>query len=219
MKITITGAKGIIGTILSKSLLEHELTLLDLPFDITNLKELEEKVEGQDAIIHLAWDSKSENYLSQGINTDNILMAYNVYTAAFRKGAKRVIMASTVHADNFYKETKGLISIDRIPVPDSPYGASKVFIESLGRYFAEKGLGVICVRLGGVNREDEKPEDPYEAKVWLKHKDCVDLLRKCISAEKIKNNYEILYAVSENEGKRHDTSNNLGWSPKKGLIK
>lgn len=143
-------------------------------------------------------------------------MTYNVYKAAIKTRVPRVIMASSVHADNFYN-WKGpeLLSPYRIPIPDSPYGANKVFMESLGRYYATKGLEVVCIRFGGV--QGKPPLDDYEKLVWLSHRDCTELLRRCIEAESIPNNFLIIYGISDNANRIHDYSNPLGWAPQDGV--
>jgi len=215
-KIAITGAKGVIGSILRRGLSDYKITPIDLPeIDVRDYEKLLEIFPGHDVVIHLAWDTKTENYKSGRINPDNILMTYNVYRAAIETKIPRVIMASSVHADNFYNWKKQeLMSVDRVPVPDSPYGASKVFMEALGRYFASKGLEVICIRFGGVNPENKPPlDDFYERKVWLSHKDCISLIKRCIEARKIPNNFLIIYGVSNNTNRIHNYSNPLGWVP------
>lgn len=217
-KVAITGANGVIGTVLRKGLNEFEITHIDLSeVDVRDYGKLLGVFKGHSAIIHLAWDSKVENFRSGELNTDNLLMAYNVYKAATETKVPRVIIASSVHADNFYNwKGSGLLSPDGVPVPDSPYGASKVFIEALGKYYATKGLEVVCIRFGGVNAANRLPlNDYYESAVWLSHDDCIELVRRCVEAKSIPNNCLILYGISDNENRIHDFSNSLGWAPKK----
>ncbi|MDX1608359.1 MAG: NAD(P)-dependent oxidoreductase [Candidatus Spechtbacterales bacterium] len=221
-KIAITGAKGRIGTVLSEGLRGFKIEAIDLPnIDVTNYNQLLHAISGCQAIIHLAWQDM--NFKNEGFETNDHVMAVNVYKAALEAGVKRVIMASSVHADNFYsKDNKTLLSPQDIPTPDSIYGASKIFMEALGRHYAkDKNLEVICIRFGGVNTENRPPQPPfekysdawYESAVWLSHKDCVNLVNKCLSAQNIPNKYSIVYAVSENKNKIHDTSNPFGWKP------
>lgn len=126
-------------------------------------------------------------------------------------------MASSVHADAFYKPVKKKISPNKISFPDSPYGAHKIFMESLGKYYASRGLEVVCIRFGGVipeNTPTERGDNPYEFASCLSHEDCTDLVRTCINAKNIPNNFVIINGVSENEGRVHDVSNPLEWFPK-----
>jgi len=82
-----------------------------------------------------------------------------------------------------------------------------------------RGLEVICIRFGGVNPENavtEKvlAEEPLSPKIWFYHKDCIDLVRACIEAESVPNNFSIVYGVSDNPGRIHDITNPFGWNPK-----
>lgn len=220
-RLGIVGVKGKIGTVLQEGLKGYEITSLDLPeIDVRNYTSLVEKIGGLDAVIHLALnpnrDEIRENARNDVYDPDNSLMNYNVYKTALETGVKRVIMASSVHADNFYKwEGPGKLAVDNTPHPTTPYGANKVFMEALGRYYASQGLEVVCIRFGGVNPANKPPKDDfYENAVWLSHEDCVAIMNVCLKAEKIPNNFVILYAVSNNKDKIHDTSNPFGWTPK-----
>jgi uronate dehydrogenase len=144
-------------------------------------------------------------------------MFFNVYNAALETGVPRVIMASSVHADDFHtpKDTAP-ISPDRIPTPDSPYGAHKVFMEATGRYYATKGLEVVCIRFGGINRENTPPVrdiDVRERGVWFSHRDCVSLIKSILEAKTIPDNFALIYGMSNNADKIHDVSNPFGWRP------
>lgn len=52
-----------------------------------------------------------------------------------------------------------------------------------------------------------------ERNVWLSHSDCVSLIEKCLQADKIPENFAIIYGISNNSGKIHDISNPVGWVP------
>lgn len=215
-KVLITGSGGVIGSILSAKL-PHETTDFDLPHsNVKDFPHLLEKARGHDVVVHLAWDKKHDNWLTENLDPGNIQNDFNVYEAAHQAGVRRVIMASSVHADDFvgHKQT-GLLNPYALPVPDSPYGASKCMIEALGRYYASaKGLEVICVRYGGVNKTDTPPEAPYsERQVWLSQRDCVNLITSLIEAPEVPGNYAIVYGVSDNKDQLHDTTNSFGWEP------
>ncbi|MDP2641657.1 MAG: NAD(P)-dependent oxidoreductase [Candidatus Yanofskybacteria bacterium] len=220
MPIIITGAKGTIGRVLRN--LGSAITPVDLPeIDARNPKDLAEVFPGHDAVVHLAWNTATENWRSGQIDTDNILMAYNVYETALETGIPRVIMASSVHTDRFLSwKGEEPMSPLRIPMPTSPYGASKVFVEALGRYYAEhRGLQVVCIRFGGVTpqntiTQEMLREEPILPRVWLSHQDCVSLVDACLRAEYIPHNFVVVYGVSNNPHKLHDIANPFGWSPK-----
>lgn len=214
--IVITGASGIIGKVLREGLGQYPKTYLDLPeTDVTDLSKLQEIFPGNFAVIHLAWDTKTDNFRSGKTNPDNAVMFSNVYKAAIESKVKRVIMASSIHADDCENwQGRDLIKVDRTPIPDSPYGAHKVYMEALGRFYATKGLEVICLRFGAVNPQNLPPEDEEIGKaVWLSHQDCEELVKKCLEAESVPSNFLIIYAVSNNTNRIHDISNPLGWTP------
>lgn len=220
MNILVTGSGGVIGSVLQNKL-DHIITYFDLPdFDARDYRQLLEMARGHDAIVHLAWDTSTDNFRSDHLNQENILKTFNVYKAAVEAGVSRVVMASSVHADKFTdRRITGLLKPYDLPLPDSPYGAGKVMMEALGRYYADtKGLEVICIRFGGVNSEDLPPEGPNsERQVWLSHNDCSRLVAACLEAPNIPGNFQIIYGVSDNVNRIHDNSNPLGWEPVDGI--
>ncbi len=213
-RIIITGGNGNIGTILKNGLLNVAITNVDLPdVDMRKSEGLADFFVGHDTIIHLAWNSERENYRTEEIDTQNVQMAFNAFRAAMQTGVPRIIIASSTHADDYrIGQGEGLLSPYRLPTPKSPYGASKVMIEALGRYYAQKGLEVICIRFGGV-RKINKPRDADSAPRFLTHSDCCSLIQSCIAALQVPGNYAIVYGISKNSGAIHDTSNPFGWQP------
>lgn len=217
-RVLVVGSKGTVGSLLMAGL-PHDTTDFDLPeHDAEDYKHLYARAKGHDVLVHLAWDFDRDGWLGESLNPDNTQVSFNVYQAAVDAGVKRVIMASSVHADKFAGHdvaAKGLLQPFDLPLPDSPYGASKCFMEALGRYYADaKGLEVICVRLGGVNKANQPPEHPYsERQVWLSHQDCLSLMRACIEAPEVPYKYTILYGVSDNKDRVHDLKNPFGWQP------
>ena len=214
-KIVITGTKGTIGTVLSKGLRDYEILPIDLPkVDVRNYSQLSKAIKGSDTIIHLAWSTRKENLNSDSVDTDNTAMFQNIYRAALEYKVKRVIMASSVHADTFSNmNNRRLLRIDRDPQPDSPYGAHKIFMEKLGSWYATKGLEVICIRFGGVFPLNAAYDGDLPI-TGLSHPDCIELIKMCLEAKTIPNNYVILYGISENTKRIHDYSNPFGWKPK-----
>ena len=136
----------------------------DLPNDdARNYNDVLTAIAGCDAAIHLARDTRIKNWKTGNINPDNGLMTFNVYTAALASGLRRLIVASSVHANDYaYWKGPDLIDPYTLPTPDSPYGASKVFMEALGRCFARKGLEIICIRFMGLNADNRPASDDPE---------------------------------------------------------
>jgi uronate dehydrogenase len=197
--------------------LPYELTGLDLPDgDVGDYPRLVADCRGQDAIVHLAGEFTTENWLSGDIDPHNFRLDLNVLNASVEAGVRRVVLASSVHADDFIAH-KGpdLLTADAAqPVPTSPYGAHKLFIEGLGRHFAtHAGREVVAIRFGGVSPHGQRRDDSPDKPVYLSHPDLVACVRAAIEAPLPPSRYAVLYAVSDNEGRIHDTTNPLGWAP------
>ena len=219
-RVLITGANGIIGRILSKRLEEYELTLIDF-FEVdvrryNRLERLINRLGSYDAIIHLAWNTKTENHLSEKADPDNLLMAENVYQIALVKDIPRVVMASSIHADDFRNPKRNPLSPTDLPRPQSAYGRSKVEMETTGRRYSRYGLEVACIRFGAVGY-GEPPADDEGKLVWLSERDCVGLVKSIIDTTRIPDNFTIVYGVSGNQKRVHDFSNPFGWKPKDGF--
>lgn len=220
MKVLITGSSGTIGTVLVGGLADrHAITPFDLPNDdVRDYEQLFRAMSDVDCVVHLAWDTNLDNWQSGRISTDNTIQIINVLNAAVAAETKRVILASSVHADRYAdrgpEETRKPLDV---PEPDSPYGAHKCFMEALGRYYAMyAGLVVICIRFGGVYRDDLPPSHSTDAEwsVWLSKRDCIDLVDACIKAERSDHDFEVLYGISKTIGRIQDMSNRIGWEPR-----
>ena len=214
--VVVTGAKGVIGTVISGGLAGWEIRGVDLPeCDVRDYDQVLAAFRGAHAVVHLAWNT-TENFRSGIVEPDNHLMTHNVYAAARAAGVGRVVAASSVHADRFWPRRGALLRIDDLPVPDSPYGASKVFVEALGRYTAQLGIEVVCIRFGGVNSADSMPETEPERLVWLSHRDCRTLIARALIAPLPPGGYVALYGMSVYGGCLHDLTNAFGWCPQEG---
>lgn len=216
-RIVITGSRGSLGKILQKELQDvfdlvcidkkpdREKTIaLDIANDFAKFKNI---LKGKDVVIHLAWDA-IEDFPSKNIVQQNKVMAENVYRAAVEKNISRVIISSSVHTNDYSSVPSGThLSPQSENWPDTPYGATKIYIEHLGRYYSQKyDLEVICIRFGGVNEENKIRfnEDPLYDKVLLYKEDFLQLLRSCIEVKKVPANFAIFYAASNVNGRVHD---------------
>ncbi len=215
MKIAITGAKGTVGRALIAQLdpAKFEVTALDLPdHDANDLERLTELTKDHDALLHFAWDARHDNYKSGRIDTVNSQMMGNAYQAALANDIPRVIMASSNHAHNYeIRDADGKIRASiNPPIPDSPYGAEKVFMEALGRYYAhDHGLEVVCIRIGSLNDED-KPRPSVPSR-WISHADFGTLVVACLAADRVPDNFQIVYGVSKQAV--FDWANPFGYEP------
>lgn len=213
--VLITGASGVIGTVLRAGW-TGRTTSFDRPeHDARDAAALTAAAGGHDALVHLAWDTRAENFRNRGLAPDNLVMTRNVLEAAVAAGVPRVVLASSVHADAFAPGLRPRRSVDATPTPDSPYGASKVFLEALGRHYAaHRGLEVVAIRFGGVNRADVEPEgDASERAVWLPHADCVALVRSAVTAPLGPGRFALVVGVGDGPERVHDFGDGLPWRP------
>jgi uronate dehydrogenase len=215
--VVVTGSSGKIGSVLTDDAGPHEVREFDLPeCDMLDLSSVVQRCRGADALIHLAGQFTAENIFTDVIDPANVEMDLNAYRAAVQAGLPRVIVASSVHADQFYLHSgpDPLHPLAPHPVPTGPYGARKQMLEALGRHYcATAGLDVIAIRFGGVNRLDTIPDDPAEAAVRLTRADCRAVLLATIEAPVVPGRFAVLYAVSDNPKRHHDLENPFGWQP------
>jgi nucleoside-diphosphate-sugar epimerase len=215
--VLITGADGIIGTILRRRLADrYDLRLLsrkpmDEPAHVADLADyaaLRPAFDGVDAVVHLAAASDPDSEWDEVLSA-NIVGTRNMFEAAREAGVAQVVFASSNHAVGMY-EVEGAPGIYRVdpdkplvderaePRPDSLYGVSKGYGELLGRFYAERhGLRVICLRIGWVWEEDEAPRDnPRAEAIWLSHRDCAQLVSRALDADDVR--FAIVYGISNN---------------------
>ena len=205
-RVLLTGASGRVGRGLRTLLPQHypKLRLSDvkapedlradeefIAADLADMAQVERVVEGMDGIIHFGAQSVEAPW--DTILRSNIEGTYNLFEAARRKSVPRVVFASTNHVVGFYPRDQRLTT-EVTALPDTRYGVSKAFGESLAALYAYKfGLRVLCLRIGNV---DEVPRDLRLMSIWLKPEDLVQLIR--IGLEHPDLYYEIFYGASDN---------------------
>lgn len=236
MRVAITGAGGLIGSVLADRLdrARFDLVLLGRDEgDITDLEELTRAFEGIDAVVHLAGESEVRASWEDLIDP-NLVGARNAFEAARRSGVRRVVFASSNHAvgmalldpDTFADPDRPRLATADDPVrPDSLYGATKAWGEAIGRYYAEiHGLEVVCLRIGWVTGDDRPPRPEQVARqtpevarrapaMWLSHRDCATLVAAALSAEV---DFAIVNGVGDNPGRwfsLDEGRDRLGWWP------
>ena len=220
--VFITGAAGDVGTHLRRELADrYRLVVSDrkpieslqpgemhVPGDVTRFDEMLDATRGVDAVIHLgAVSTEGDWAMVRDINIDG---TYNVFEAARRNGARRIVFATSNHAVGFYERSE---TIDHrvYPKPDSRYGVSKAFGEALGSLYADKyGMEVFNIRIGNVN---PRPVDKRRLSIWISPRDLAQLVAIGIEHPGIR--FEIVYGVSDNARSWYDNSNavRLGYRP------
>ena len=223
--IAITGAAGGIGTALRPSLRQaYRLRLVDreplanlapgeesVPADIEDYAAVELALAGVDAVVHLAgqsrWDASWDEVLGP-----NIRGTRNVFEAARRAGARKVVFASSNHVTGMYdRERAWPLHPDRPVRPDGPYGVSKALGEALARYYSDAfGMSMICLRIGWYLA---RPFDPNGLLMWISARDLSQLVR-CSLESQVR--FGIYYGVSNNTRRGWDIENarrELGYEP------
>ena len=244
-RVLVTGMAGQIGGIIRRELGErYELSGIDrvgvdgtptTVADIANLNEIIPAFEGIDAVVHLGADPSPRASWESVLNS-NIVGTRNVYEAARLSGVKRIVFASSNHAvgnyplrqDPYKAIYDGRLGEVRRPFaplttdllrPDSYYGVSKAFGESLGSYFHDEyGVSVICLRIGWVMTPDDPSFSPAALSLWLSHRDAAQLLQKSIDAP-LSVGFAIVNGESDNTLSIWDiesTRRILGYEPEDG---
>jgi len=230
MKVAITGAKGVVGTALSKGL-EGEYTIvpIDLPeVDLRDEEQARHAIKGADAVIHLAGifgpaKLRGENWRSPFLNPDNLRMTRNMIRSGRDMNIKKLIIASSIHVEDTHGwHGPDLLKPDKFYTnPVSAYGKSKRLQEKwLARHADEFSGGVAAIRLGGVTPNNlplqQHSSDSvlkHEQSVFLSHEDLVNAVSTILELPEVPGHFTAFYAVSNNPGRFHDTSNPLGWQP------
>jgi uronate dehydrogenase len=223
-RILITGAAGRLGSELRKGLvpLARKIRLAgrspfedlapheeEAVFDLADMDATIAATKDCDAIVHFGGAPKESPW--QTILDSSIRGSYHIYEGARRHGVKRVIYASSVHAIGFH-EVEAHIGVDAPVRPDSLYGVSKNFVESLSRLYWDKfGIESVCLRIFS-----SFPEPTERRMLWsyLSFADCVRLVEASLTAPRV--GHTISFGISDNKVKMVDNTgaSHLGFMPK-----
>ncbi|PQV64266.1 uronate dehydrogenase [Abditibacterium utsteinense] len=190
MKILLTGPSGRIGPHLMPPFqAQYELVTFDLPGhnsdfcgDLTDIESLRRAMNGVDVVVHLAATSDEAPFIEELV-PNNVIGIYNVLEAARLENVRRVVFASSVQAVGHSKnKSGGGVETDSVAHPNSFYGATKVFGETMGCLFHEKfGLEFIALRLGAFQSYDSDwLKQGFVEEIWLSPRDCIQILKLAI---------------------------------------
>ena len=223
-KLVLTGAGGRLGSYLREPLSKmcDELVSTDwvedidtlypgesyVKADLGSLEQMEAVLEDADMVVHFgaigdeaAWDA---------ILHSNIIGAYNVWEAAARKGLRRVVYASSIHAVGMYPKTQRIDT--EVPHrPDTYYGLAKCFAEDLGSlYWDKKGMESVHLRILSAAQVN----NPRSLGTWLSYDDLIHLVERAITTPIT--GFSIVYGVSNNDRATVDNhkASFLGYRPK-----
>ena len=184
---------------------------------------------GAEAVVHCAFVSAQGLDATTFMDTSerkfraehtNVAMAYNVYQTALEEGVKRVVVASSNHAADYYERLIWAgkwdnVTPDMLPLSDNYYGWAKAAYELLGFVFATgqvdgRKLEIVQLRIGGprdnADLDDLQPGDLKKMHrglgAYLSRRDQVQLFVKSIEAADIADAngvpFQIFYGVSGN---------------------
>lgn len=205
-RILLTGAAGNLGRQLRGALAQWAdvVRLSDIAplgeaaaheehavLDLADRDGVDALLEGVDAVVHLGGISVDAPF--DDLLEANIRGVYNLYAAAQKHGVKRVLFASSNHAIGFHPTTT-VLDADSPLRPDSLYGVTKCFGESLSRYYFDRfGLETVCMRIGS---SFEEPKNPRMLVTYLSYRDFIELVRCSLFTNRV--GHAIVYGVSNN---------------------
>ncbi|HET8627262.1 MAG TPA: NAD(P)-dependent oxidoreductase [Thermomicrobiales bacterium] len=247
-KVLVTGATGYIAERLLPGLRGHyDLTLTDvrgttadgtpvegvrtadlLHDDLDALRPL---FQGQDSVVHLAFNrdprpaprgdglaatsAAGNTYEAERANID---LAYRVFLLAREAGVRRVVVASSNHAADWYEHLIHAGQLDVVvpemrPKSDNWYGWAKACYEHLGFVFAAGRLGPpvenIHLRIGAPREIDSADFAPDQTQAYrrdlgayLSARDLQQLVVKSIETPSIADEHgvpwQVFYGISNN---------------------
>ncbi|CAB3656679.1 NAD-dependent epimerase/dehydratase family protein [Paraburkholderia rhynchosiae] len=177
--------------------------------DLADRSAVMKLVDGVDAIVHLGGISVDAPF--DDLLEANIRGTYNLYEAARKHGVKRVVFASSNHAIGFHPVTE-VLDKDASQRPDSLYGVTKCFGESLSRYYFDRfGMETVCLRIGS---SFEEPKNPRMLVTYLSYRDFIELVRCSLFTNRV--GHVVVYGASDNPIKWWDNTKAgfLGFRPR-----
>ena len=237
-RVTVTGAAGkIAGQVLPALRERYDLTLLDLrltdrqdrPVEGVQIADLLDRdrdtyrshFTGADAVVHFGFASagRSDTDAYFQAELSNVQMAYNVYQTSMEEGVRRVVVASSNHAADYYEALildgqRDFIDPDGRAQSDNYYGWAKEVYEHLGFVFAAgkqgpRPLENVQIRIGGPRETDVSDCEPGDMRcvrralgAYISERDMQQLFVKSIEAEDIRDErgvpFQIFYGISDN---------------------
>jgi hypothetical protein len=241
-KILVTGASGkVAGQILPAFRERYDLVLLDVKttnrageeVEGVQIADLTDKnrdayrhyFQGVDGVAHFGFVGNSNPRTKNDADIrfrnemKNVEMAYNIYQTALEAGVRRVVMASSNHAADYFEPLIldgkwDFVNPNDRALSDNYYGWAKEVYEHLGFVFAvgqqtEKPLENVQIRIGGPRENDLERLELGNLRgmrrslaVYISDRDLQQLFIKSIETENILNEqdipFQIFYGISGN---------------------
>ena len=225
-QILLTGASGRLGTHL-----RHWFTARGRAFLATDIipspdgarveiadladRNSVDRLMAQDisAVIHFGGMSKEAGW--DTILHANIVGSYNIFESARKAGVTRVIFASSYHAQGMYPTEETPITVADAFRPDSLYGVSKAFGETLSRFYFDK-FGIECLALRICTAG--QPGTTREARLWFSRDDMASLVDHALDMPKL--GHRTLFGISNNPNAfcLNPPDPDFGWVPAHGSL-
>ncbi len=169
--VLVTGGAGFIGRHLAEHLTgrgDVEVTVIDneslgdrrhldlervrfVPGDLRSRDDLRGALEGQDAVVHLAADTRVMDSIEDPVHNfeTNVVGTFNLLELCRELGVDRVVAASTGGA--ILGDVEPPVHEQMAPRPTSPYGASKLMLEGyLSAYSSSYGVSGCALRFSNI---------------------------------------------------------------------
>ena len=187
--------------------------------------------DGVDAVVHLGYRHPGKGAQGQELppldrfdaELANVQLAQNVYRSAFEAGVRRVVMASSNHAADWYEHElvharqREMVYPEDLPLSDNFYGWAKASYELLGHLYASGAFGrkleVVQVRIGAprdvagrhyegtLAEQHAGPEGSGLANfkrdlgAWLSERDLCQLFHRALETPRIENEHGVPWLV------------------------
>jgi uronate dehydrogenase len=223
-KLVLTGAAGRLGSYLREPLskIADNLVSSDLVDDIGTLypgetyqradlavyADIHELLEGADMVVHFGAIGDEAPF--ETLLGPNFVGAYNIWEAAYQRGLKRVVYASSIHAVGMHPKNQ-FIGTDAPHRPDTFYGLAKCFAEDLGSmYWDKRGVESVCMRILSC----AQVTNARALGSWLSYDDLIHLVETSINTPVT--GFSVVYGISNNHRAPVDNAKAsfLGYRPK-----
>jgi UDP-glucose 4-epimerase len=152
----LTGLEGVEVTVIDNESLgdRSHLDLDKVRFilgDLRNRDELAAALEGQDAVVHLAADTRVMDSIDDPVHNfeSNVIGSFNLLELCRELGVNRIVAASTGGA--ILGDVEPPVHEEMAPKPTSPYGASKLMLEGyLSAYSSSYGVSGCALRFSNI---------------------------------------------------------------------
>ena len=206
-KLVLTGAAGRLGSYLREPLSQmcEEFVSTDIAdgvgklypgetyvrADLTDLDAMCDVLEGADMVVHFGAIGDERPF--EVLLGPNFIGAYNVWEAAYRKGVRRVVYASSIHAVGMHPKNQ-FIGTDAPHRPDTFYGLAKCFAEDLASlYWDKRGIESVCMRILSA----AQVTNTRALGSWLSYDDLIQLVTRAIDTPTT--GFSVVYGVSNND--------------------